>query len=93
MYCRLLCVSFPRSCCIVDITILSFVGQDGCGNSSIVDAGDERLGKRMIVGGWEALPNEFPYLVSLLWFGSHFCGGSIASSRHIITAAHCVEGE
>lgn len=34
---------------------------------------------------------NFPYQVSLLAQGQQFCGGSIVSSRVVVTAAHCVE--
>merc|ERR1711893_42083 len=44
-------------------------------------------------GGWESRKNEFPWQVSLQWFGSHICGGSVVDSRHVITAAHCVEND
>ncbi|ELU16695.1 hypothetical protein CAPTEDRAFT_113671, partial [Capitella teleta] len=46
-----------------------------------------------IVGGWEALPHEFPYQVTLKSaLDSLLCGGSIISSRHVLTAAHCTYG-
>ncbi|XP_012135227.1 chymotrypsin-1-like [Megachile rotundata] len=45
-----------------------------------------------IVGGRDAPSGKFPYQVSLRKNGRHFCGGSIISSRHILTAAHCVKG-
>ncbi|XP_068246423.1 chymotrypsin B-like [Palaemon carinicauda] len=43
-----------------------------------------------IVGGTEALPHEYPWQVGFL-FPNYlpFCGGSIISNRHILTAAHC----
>lgn len=47
-----------------------------------------------IVGGEDAEVGQFPYQVSLRskLSRSHFCGGSILSSRFIITAAHCSQG-
>ena len=43
--------------------------------------------KPKIVGGQEAGAHSMPYTV---WFG--FCGGTILSSRWIISAAHCFYG-
>ncbi|XP_029437241.1 serine protease 55-like [Rhinatrema bivittatum] len=42
-----------------------------------------------IIGGREALPGEWPWIVSLgAW--KHFCAGSILNSWWILTAAHCL---
>ncbi|CRK90294.1 CLUMA_CG003990, isoform A [Clunio marinus] len=54
---------------------------------------DRRSGR--IVGGQIAEPHQFPYQVALLITfagGTGLCGGSILSSRTILTAAHCIDG-
>ncbi|XP_011504649.1 PREDICTED: chymotrypsin-2-like [Ceratosolen solmsi marchali] len=45
-----------------------------------------------IVGGYKVDIVDFPYAVSLRYFkqNQHFCGGSIISEWHILTAAHCL---
>nr|AYV99609.1 venom polypeptide [Dolopus genitalis] len=45
-----------------------------------------------IVGGNEAKPHEFPFLVSLTLVGTEAnnCGGAILSERWILTAGHCI---
>lgn len=56
-----------------------------------VDCGriqSRRLGK--VVGGQEAREGEFPWMVSITRRGGHFCGGSILTDRHILTAGHCI---
>ncbi|KAJ8976732.1 hypothetical protein NQ317_004283 [Molorchus minor] len=44
-----------------------------------------------IVGGRNASISDYPYQVSLQFYGYHFCGGSIISSTWVLTAAHCTE--
>lgn len=50
-------------------------------------AGDTR-----VIGGRLAQLGQFPHQVSLQVKGRHHCGGSLISSKFIITAAHCVVG-
>ncbi|CAN7998791.1 unnamed protein product [Ixodes hexagonus] len=53
-------------------------------------------GTLRIVGGTDAMPLEFPWLVSLRLsttpnvVSTHFCGGSIINEKYVITAAHCI---
>lgn len=56
--------------------------------SSPIDSTAER-----IVGGGSAIAGQFPFIVSLRTVSSnkHFCGGTIHSSRYVLTAAHCVD--
>lgn len=56
-----------------------------CGVKNGVSPDSER-----IVGGQNASPNEFPWIVVLFNKGRQFCGGSLIDDIHVLTAAHCV---
>lgn len=47
----------------------------------------------LVVGGVNALPGEFPFIISIQWVilgsSTHVCGGSILNNIWILTAAHC----
>ncbi|KAL7540363.1 hypothetical protein ACHAWF_006660 [Thalassiosira exigua] len=42
-----------------------------------------------IIGGIPSSPDRYPYLVSLTYFGSHLCGGTLVAKDVVLTAAHC----
>ena len=44
-----------------------------------------------IIGGDTAEAGQFPWAAALFIDGAWFCGGSLVSSRHVLTAAHCAE--
>ena len=48
------------------------------------------MGEDIASGGTNAQAGEFPYQVSLQQNGGHFCGGSLISATHVLTAAHCI---
>lgn len=45
-----------------------------------------------IVGGSVTLAHEYPWIVGLSRQGKLYCGGSLITKKHILTAAHCVNG-
>ena len=46
------------------------------------------------MGGSEVVPHSIPWQVGLVIVGTRkpFCGGTLIGSRHVISAAHCTEG-
>ncbi|KAH0953629.1 hypothetical protein HN011_001210, partial [Eciton burchellii] len=58
-----------------------------------ISCGTREIRQARIVGGRDAAPHEFPWLVSLMRKGGHFCGGTILNSRFVMTAAHCLCSE
>lgn len=43
----------------------------------------------LIVGGHPTTIEEHPWQISLQFFSSHRCGGSIIGDKWVLTAAHC----
>ncbi|KAF4521140.1 hypothetical protein B566_EDAN012905 [Ephemera danica] len=47
---------------------------------------------KKIVNGASAVRTQFPHQAAMILDSDAFCGGSIISVKHILTAAHCAEG-
>ena len=54
--------------------------------------GRSMSGLSRIVGGVSAPAGSVPWQVSLAVSGSIFCGGTLLTDRHTLTAAHCLAG-
>ncbi|XP_058836544.1 serine protease nudel [Topomyia yanbarensis] len=55
------------------------------------NATSESVGSVRIVGGSDAEPAAFPFIVAIFRDGRFHCGGSIFTEHWIITAAHCCD--
>lgn len=51
---------------------------------------DSDVAMSRIVGGEDALPMEFPFMVAIFRDGQFHCGGSIFNEHFVVTAAHCL---
>lgn len=46
-----------------------------------------------IIGGSEAKRGQWPFMVGLMYrpWNKFFCGGSLITNRHVLSAAHCIQ--
>ncbi|CAF0827887.1 unnamed protein product [Didymodactylos carnosus] len=44
-----------------------------------------------IIGGETAVSESWGWIVSLRFFSTHICGGSIINPNYVLTAAHCIK--
>ncbi|KAG7201683.1 hypothetical protein KM043_004411 [Ampulex compressa] len=81
----------PRACLIlVGLALLAAALAEYSNLADVPCGQGERIRAGRIVGGQNAAPHEFPWLVSITRKGGHFCGGTIITSKLILTAAHCL---
>lgn len=59
--------------------------------SSALPASQFDVGARRIVNGTATTIQTIPFQVSILFYNSQWCGGSILDSTTILTAAHCFD--
>ena len=48
------------------------------------------LRNRRVIGGVNASPNSWPWIISLRDGGNHTCGGSLIRPNWVLTATHCL---
>jgi len=46
-----------------------------------------------IAGGDDSVPGEWPWMARLLYPDDNWCGGTLVSQYHVVTAAHCIKGQ
>jgi hypothetical protein len=74
-----------RFCCPFRSVVEPEVGPapTGCGRQAVTPV------RTRIVGGQEAVPYSWPWLVSLQYGGSHFCGGTLIVNNNIFLFETC----
>jgi len=84
---------FPTTTATTTLLVLLLLCASSC--LSVVEAGECGQGGagHRVVGGSEAMPNNWPWQVSLSRNGWHTCGGTIIAPSWILSAAHCFQGK
>ncbi|XP_004520155.1 trypsin alpha-like [Ceratitis capitata] len=80
---------------IIKTWIFSYLIQSTCGRRPSHNHPIPHIQPR-VLGGQTAVQTQFPYQVQVIAEGSSYekrCGGSIITQNHILTAAHCVDGD
>lgn len=71
------------------------INPSGCGRRLSAFTGRRDLENQddsKIVGGTVAISQDWNWQVTLRTNGRFFCGGSLANSIWVVTAAHCTQG-
>jgi len=82
------------SCPIEDTTTTTTTTTTTC-QCGLKGGSTNTIGNSRIVGGQETELHEYPWQVGLVFRNEHdpWCGGTLISSTHVLTAAHCTEGK
>ncbi|KAK5640393.1 hypothetical protein RI129_011204 [Pyrocoelia pectoralis] len=73
------------------LLLVAFItGLQAMNNFADVPCGKRKSKSGKVVGGEDAIEGEFPWIVSLTRRGAHFCGGSLITSKHVLSAGHCM---
>ncbi|XP_048238671.1 serine protease 33-like isoform X1 [Haliotis rufescens] len=65
--------------------------QDDVGECGIPDV-EPRLKMPRIIGGNNAIPGSWPWMVSLKFAEQHWCGGVLLDKQWVLSAGHCFYG-
>lgn len=73
------------------VVLLGLFALLGCSVALPASASSLDIGGRRIVNGTSTTIEQIPFQVSILFFGSQWCGASILDETTLLTAAHCFD--